>query len=182
MSDHFAVFALDRAPWLDAEVLRERFHRLSAARHPDSASGSTAAFTELNAAWQTLREPATRLRHFLELEHPGAINPKAQPPTQLAELFMAIGSLQQAVQQFRARQTAATSPLTRALLEPTRIALQNLATQLAAQITTQHETAILATRADAASPAKLADTLTTLTFLSKWSDQLRQTKLALQER
>ena len=178
-TDHFAIFALERAPWLEAEVLRERFHRLSAVRHPDAASGSTAAFTELNAAWQILRDPAARIRHFLELEHPSALDQSAQPPAALADLFMEIGALQQAVQQFRVRQTAATSPLTRALLAPARIALQTRAATLAAQLAARHTAAIEVIAG--AAPEQLADTLTALIFLGKWSDQLRQNALTLQE-
>ncbi len=178
-SDHFATFALARAPWLDAAALRERFHRLSAKRHPDAAGGSTGDFTELNAAWQTLRDPAARLRHFLELEHPGVLAQNAQPPGELADLFMDIGSLQQALQQFRARQTAATSPLARALLQPARIALQTRAAALATQITERHAAA---TRAiPGATPGQLATTLTALIFLGKWDDQLHQNALSLQE-
>ncbi len=178
-SDHFAVFALERAPWLDAEVLRERFHRLSAERHPDAASGSTAAFTELNAAWQTLRDPAARLRHYLEITHPGVLVQSAQPPAALADLFMEIGALQQGVQQFRARQNAATSPLARALLAPARIALQTRAAALAAQLAARHTAAIIAITG--AVSEQLADTLAALIFLGKWSDQLRQNALTLQE-
>ncbi len=178
-TDHFAVFGLERAPWLEAEALRERFHRLSAERHPDAASGSTAAFTELNAAWQILRDPAARLRHFLELTHPNVLDQSAQPPAALADLFMEIGALQQAVQQFRARQTAATSPLARALLAPARIALQTRVAALAAQLAARHSTAIEAIAG--AAPEQLAATLTALIFLGKWSDQLRQNALTLQE-
>lgn len=177
--DHFATFALDRAPWLDADALRERFHRLSAERHPDAASGSTADFTELNAAWQTLRDPAARLRHFLELEHPGVLDQNAQPPAGLADLFMDIGSLQQAVQQFRTRQNAATSPLTHALLEPARIALQTRAAALATQLAERHAAAIRAIHG--ATPDQLATTLTALIFLGKWDNQLHQNALNLQE-
>ncbi len=178
-SDHFAVLNLARAPWLDADALRERFHRLSAERHPDAASGSTAAFTELNAAWQILRDPAARLRHFLELEHPGVLDQNAQPPRELADLFMDIGALQQAMQQFRARQTAATSPLNRALQQPTRIALQARAAALAARLTERHAAAIRTIAG--ATPEQLAPTLTALIFLGKWDDQLHQNALSLQD-
>ena len=60
VTDHFAAFDFPRTPWVDADELKEKFHRLSAQRHPDAPGGSDAAFAALNAAWQILREPASR--------------------------------------------------------------------------------------------------------------------------
>ena len=87
MVDHFAVLGIPRTAWVDAEELKTRFHRLSAERHPDAAGGTGAAFTELNAAWQSLREPAGCLRHFLELEHPQLLTTAGQTPAELADII-----------------------------------------------------------------------------------------------
>src|SRR5215472_9636832 len=76
MVDYFALLDEPRRPWLDAEPLKEKFLALSATVHPDrvhnlSETERAAAqerYTELNAAYQCLREPKERLHHLLELE------------------------------------------------------------------------------------------------------------------
>src|SRR2546430_2129411 len=83
-------------------------YKMDAERHPDAAGGDGAAFTELNAAWQALREPAGCLRHFLELEHPDALGSAGQTPAELADLFMDIAAFRQAVQNFAAKYSPAT--------------------------------------------------------------------------
>ncbi len=179
--DHFAVLGIPRAAWVDAEELKTRFHKLSAERHPDAAGGDGAAFTELNAAWQALREPAGCLRHFLELEHPDALvsAATAQAPAELADLFMDIAALRLAAQKFGAKFAAASSPLTKAMLEPERIAMRTKLDALAAELTvrTRHITATL--HDSAATPQHLATALASLVFLGKWSALVAELRLAM---
>ena len=179
MTDHFAAFDLPRAPWVDADVLKEKFHRLSAQRHPDAPGGSDAAFSALNAAWQILREPASCLRHFLELEHPGALAASANTPAELADLFMDIAAFRQDAQRFATRNTAATSPLTRALLEPARIALRARLESLADSVAARIETITVRLRDESLAPEDLAKLLASLAFLGKWSPQLSEARLSL---
>lgn len=76
MTDCFEVLGEARRPWIDVEGLRIRFLTLSAAAHPDRVHGGTVAEREaatvcsaqINAAFNTLREPRDRLFHLLELE------------------------------------------------------------------------------------------------------------------
>ncbi len=70
--DHFAELGQPRRPSLDADALKDHFHRLTAEHHPDIA-GDGGRFTTLNAAYTVLREPAARLRHLLELDAPAAL-------------------------------------------------------------------------------------------------------------
>ena len=177
MVDHFAVLGIPRAAWVDAEELKTRFHRLSAERHPDAAGGNGAAFTELNAAWQALREPAGCLRHFLELEHPDALASAGQTPAELADLFMDIAAFRQAAQKFGAKYSTATSPLTKAVLEAERIALRTRLDALAANIATRTEQNIATLRSDATQPEQLATLLASLVFLAKWTAQLADLRL-----
>ncbi len=184
VTDHFAVLGIPRAAWVDAEELKARFHRLSAVRHPDAAGGSGAAFTELNAAWQALRDPAGCLRHFLELEHPVALAGAATTtaPAELADLFMDIAGLRQTAQKFGAKFAAASSPLTKAMLEPERIALR---ARLAA-LTTELETRTLqitgALRVGTLAAQQIASSLASLVFLGKWAALLAEMRHALQPR
>lgn len=184
MVDHFAVLGIPRASWVDAEELKTRFHRLSAGRHPDAAGGSDAAFTELNAAWQTLRDPAGCLRHFLELKHPAALagaNP-VTAPAELADLFMDIATLRQSAQKFGAKFAAASSPLTKAILEPERLAFRTRTTTLASDLETRTAHITSALRTAALPPQQLATALASLVFLGKWSAQLGELRLTLSPR
>ncbi len=177
--DHFAVLGVPRAAWVDAEELKSRFHKLSAERHPDAMGGNGVAFTELNAAWQALREPAGCLRHFLELEHPDALASAGQTPSELADLFMDIAAFRQAAQKFSAKYSAATSPLTKAVLEAERATLRTRLTALAANVTARTEQSIATLRSDATQPPQLATLLASLVFLAKWMAQLAELRLAL---
>jgi len=179
VTDHFAVLGIPRSPWLDADALKERFHRLSAQHHPDAPAGSGSAFTEINAAWQTLREPAKCLRHYLELEHPGSLAAAAQTPAELADLFMQIAAFRDAMHRFTTRRAAASAPLTRALLESERIALQSRLEDLTADITRRTDGILAALRSGETTPEDLATLLASLVFLGKWAAHLAEARLAL---
>ena len=179
MADHFAVLGIPRAAWVDAEELKTRFHKLSAARHPDAAGGDGAAFTELNAAWQTLRESAECLRHFLELEHPDALASAGQTPAQLADLFMDIAAFRQAAQKFAAKYSAATSPLTKAVLEAERITLHSRLATLAANVEARTTHGVTTLRNAGTQPEQLATLHASLVFLAKWTTQLAELRLGL---
>src|ERR1700722_13850489 len=76
MNDNFALFNEPRRPWIDPDLLKEKFLALSAQFHPDRVHQSSEPerraaserFAEINAAYNCLREPKDRLRHLLELE------------------------------------------------------------------------------------------------------------------
>ena len=181
VTDHFAVLGLPRAAWTQAEELKERFLRLSAQQHPDAAGGSSEMFAKLNAAWQALREPAGCLRHFLELDHPAtlAATPAAHAPVELADLFMDIAALRQTGQKFRAKFATASSPLTRAMLEPERVALRARIATLALEIETRSAEIARAVRAENPTAQQLATALASLVFLGKWSALLAEMQFAL---
>src|ERR1700721_1387663 len=101
MTDCFALFHETRRPWLDPEALKAKFLTLSGQTHPDrfhsAAAGEKEAagrrFAELNAAYNCLREPRTRLQHLLELELGAKPAELQQIPPDLAEVFMGIATL-----------------------------------------------------------------------------------------
>lgn len=181
MTDHFAVFAQPRRPWLDPEALRESFQRAAARHHPD-AGGGEGHFAAINAAHTILREPAARLRHLLALEAPPWPAHSATIPSAVTDLFMQLAATRGTLEHFQKKHAAATSPLARALLAAEKAALlRDLETTLA-RLNTAHETALTELRAlDAAwdSPAaaewdRLANLQTRFAFLAKWSQQLRE--------
>jgi DnaJ-domain-containing protein 1 len=76
MTDFFALLNEPRRPWIEVDLLKEKFLKLSSAVHPDRVHQASAPekkeagerYAELNAAYHCLREPRNRLRHLLELE------------------------------------------------------------------------------------------------------------------
>lgn len=63
MTDAFALLGEERRPWLDPEVLKQRFHEMSGPLHPDRHHGAPEGeredagkrYAELNAAYSVLK-------------------------------------------------------------------------------------------------------------------------------
>ena len=121
MTDYFLLLNEPRRPWLDADLLKQKFLARSANLHPDrihSASEThkveaTKKFTELNAAFNCLAEPKLRLLHLLELEF--GVKPKdiQQIPAALADLFAEVANCCRNTDRFLVEKKQATSPLVR---------------------------------------------------------------------
>jgi curved DNA-binding protein CbpA len=119
MTDFFALFNEPRRPWLDSDSLKQKFLALSANAHPDkihSASGSEKSaaakqFAELNAAYNCLLEPKSRLLHLLQLELGAKPEDIRQIPPALADLFAEIAAVCHNADGFLAGKSKVTSPL-----------------------------------------------------------------------
>jgi curved DNA-binding protein CbpA len=119
MTDNFALLNEPRRPWLDADLLKQKFLALSANVHPDrihsaSESDKTAAtkkFTELNAAFNCLAEPKPRLLHLLELELGAKPKDIQVIPSALADLFAEVSMVCRSADTFLAEKSKVTSPL-----------------------------------------------------------------------
>ena len=168
-----------RRPWLDAGELKNKFHALTALHHPDVA-GAAGDFSALNAAYQALREPATRLRHLLELEWPAGLAGGQDAPPGIADLFMKMGSLQHALHAFRKKQQAASIPLAHAVLAPERLGLVHafeewLAVLNAKEAGLLEELRLLDAGWEAEKPMnRLAALYQGFSYLSKWTGQVRE--------
>ena len=123
MNDHFAALDLPRRPWLDPEEIQRRFHDASSAAHPDRQSqgrdapegASSALFQEINAAYQVLRDPVSRMQHFLELENGVAGSVVEQTPSSLVDTFLDVGAILQRLDRDIAECREAPSPMLKAL-------------------------------------------------------------------
>jgi DnaJ-domain-containing protein 1 len=119
MSDSFTLLNEPRRPWLDAEALKQKFLPLSSAVHPDRThnaseaekQANTARYAELNAAYNTLREPRDRLLHLLELESGAKPKDVQRIPPGTMDLFVEVGQICRDVDAFLAQQKNVTSPL-----------------------------------------------------------------------
>ena len=120
--DYFILLGQPRRPWLDPEVLKQRFLQLSAETHPDrihnqpETERATAHkyHTDLNAAYRCLREPKDRLRHLLELERGKVSSDLQRIPSDLMDVSMEIGSACREADQLITRKASASSSLLKA--------------------------------------------------------------------
>lgn len=188
MLDFYEVLGLPRQPWLDPEALKETYHRRSATLHPDvPGSGDAARFADLNAAFAALKEPASRLRHLSELCGANPARPAGVPPAELGDLFMALAGARRQLDQFRAKQAAASSTLARALLAGDEGSLRQKFVALSCDLESA-EAAVLQElrqldaaweRGDATSREALPSLADRLAYLTRWLTQTREALFSL---
>src|SRR5438552_3749791 len=117
MTDQFALLNQPRRPWLDVDSLKQKFLDLSSKVHPDRVHNSGGAekrsaqahYTDLNAAYTRLREPKSRLLHFLELELGQKPSNVQSIPPDLMDLFLQISQLCREADAFLAEAAAVSS-------------------------------------------------------------------------
>ena len=183
MHDAFALFNLPRHPWLDAAELRDEFHRRSATLHPD-AGGDAEGFATLNAAHQTLSDPASRLRHLLELEAPEILAQSQHIPPALSDRFMRVGSARQSAESFLAKHRAASSPLARALLVGEHAAQAHAIDSALADLEAAQADALASLHEIGGQWRErfpyIARLHAELSYFGKWTAQLRDSRLELE--
>lgn len=119
MTDYFALLNEPRRPWLDAEALKQKFLALSATVHPDRVhnlgeterAAAQERYTELNTAYNCLREPKERLQHLLQLELSAPPANTQRIPSDLMDLSLEVGKLCREADAFLAEKAKVTSPL-----------------------------------------------------------------------
>jgi len=119
MTDNFALLNEPRRPWLDADLLKQKFLALSANLHPDKIHSASDAeknvaakkFAELNVAYNSLLEPKSRLLHLLELELGTKPKDIQTIPSALADLFAEVSMVCRSADTFLAEKNKVTSPL-----------------------------------------------------------------------
>lgn len=119
MIDYFALVNEPRRPWLDTDSLKKKFLTLSAGCHPDrvhsaNESDKEAAqkrYTELNAAYNCLRDHKSRLVHLLELERGAKPKEVQNVPPPLMELFLRVREVCQHADAFLTERAKVDSPL-----------------------------------------------------------------------
>lgn len=177
MADYFAILGQPRRPWLDQDQLKEAFHRLAAQAHPDVAGSQSAEFMLLNTAYNTLRDPKSRLQHLLALEAPEQPTTKQGIPPEVDELFMQVGQQQHAAASFLNKYASAQSPLTKALLSAERFKiLEDLERTLGVLDAQQAQVFEELRKADpVAHVERLGKWSQQLAYLGKWRAQLQET-------
>jgi curved DNA-binding protein CbpA len=119
MMDYFALLNEPRRPWLDADLLKQKFLALASDAHPDRVhnegesekAGVTQHYAELNAAYNCLAAPKLRLLHLLELERGAKPADIQQIPADLADLFAEVANTCRSADVFLVDKSKVTSPL-----------------------------------------------------------------------
>jgi curved DNA-binding protein CbpA len=117
--DYFALLDEPRRPWLEADSLKQKFLKLSARLHPDKISSTNESeksaaskkFAELNAAYNSLSVPKTRLLHLLELELDARPKDIQQIPGGLADIFAEVATMCRQADHFLSEKSQVASPL-----------------------------------------------------------------------
>jgi curved DNA-binding protein CbpA len=175
VTDHFAVLGLARRPLLAEAELKDAYFRLAAEAHPDSKDGNDERFREVQEAFSALSEPASRLRHLMELR--GFEVGKSAPP--LPELFMEVGSAIQSAKDVVNRRERAMQPLMKALVAKDAIGsgakLNGAAAKVAGALKDAHSTlSVLDGRWPEVEASELAVLASRFTYLQKWEGELSE--------
>lgn len=98
VKDAFQSLELPRSAWLDEEEIKRKFYTLSVPCHPDkvhnlpetSKKQAETRFVALNRAFNVLKDPRTRLKHFLELETGRDYSEISEVPDGLTDWFKVV--------------------------------------------------------------------------------------------
>jgi curved DNA-binding protein CbpA len=197
--DHFALLNQPRQPWLDPEQVQASFVALSGELHPDRVHNAppetreeaTRRFAQLNAACQCLKDSKERLRHLLELERGVKVEALERLPFAESDFYFQLGRLCREVDQFLNQRVNRSSPLLAvrwfeeamrwkgrldeqlAVVHGRRAGLESQMRELNAAWEAAPE--LLGNERAAHLPlARLEELYRELSYLARWSDQLRE--------
>jgi len=189
MTDLFALFEEPPRPWLDPGRLKAKYHELTAIHHPDVSNASNAPgdFAEINRAYQTLADPAARLRHLLDLESPGGLSRAQAVPEDVAGFFAPVAEASQGVDAFLKKHAAAASPLAKALLSAEQYQVQERVEETIASLRREQDSLLSRVRdadalwlADRPAALRLLPALwQSLGYIAKWLATLRESLFRL---
>src|SRR5215831_725390 len=119
MTDYFALLKEQRRPWIDPDLLKQKFLAFSAEVHPDRVHGAAESekraaqerYADLNAAYNCLREPKERLTHLIELETGAKPRQVQNVPSELMNAFMEISDVCRGTDAFLNEKDSTSSPL-----------------------------------------------------------------------
>jgi curved DNA-binding protein CbpA len=184
MIDYFALLDQPQIPWLDPDELKEAYHKKTLQAHPDARANALdktdASFADLNEAYQILQDPKRRLHHLLSLHGCAPSSADQTVPQQLHDLFPAVGSLTQRAKLLLEKIQATSNALSRSLLKPQILELQNETNKVRGKIQTLSDASLTQLRetnvAFAENPgdqlADLSELYFAFAYLTRWSAQL----------
>ena len=194
MTDYFSLLDEPRRPWLDISALKQKFLSLSSTLHPDKIhsageserSAATKSFAELNAAYNCLAEPKSRLLHLLQLELGAKPKDVQQIPPALADLFVEVAAACRDSDAFLAEKRKITSPLVQVgffergqewveRLQQTQARLGDLKEKLVAELKSTDTAWASGTAAERKSLlAGLENLYRLFSYLNRWNSQIQE--------
>jgi DnaJ-domain-containing protein 1 len=199
MSDYFALLQETRRPWVDTDALKTKFLALTGDAHPDrfhnaaeaDKAAATQRYSELNAAYQTLRSTKDRLLHLLTLELGAKPREIQNIPPGAMELFVEVGQICKQLDYFLLEKGKSQSPIVKAQLfqrglewtdevQSLQDSLKEQQTALEAELRAMNSAwekapAIGdAARASTLPLARLEEIYRSFSYLNKWTAQLQE--------
>ncbi len=185
MTDYFALLGMPRRAVLDDDFLKEAFVRRSEKLHRET--DTTAELQLLNEAFRILQNPSSRIRHLLELKDGPPISTEAN--SEVAQLF---GQVMRAIEEFDRRFDSAASensPVLRAMhindltaaedgLEAIRISVEKQERRLHDELNGIDRDWLAHGEKQ---QRRLAQIAAELSFLQRWSGQIRERTLRFEE-
>jgi DnaJ-domain-containing protein 1 len=187
MTDFFALFNQPRGPWLEPDLVKEKYHQLTRLAHPDARGHETSfTFEDVNEGYRVLSDPRLRIQHLLELEGARRVTGDRGLPEDLQRLFLRIGSLSHRTQQLRTRM-AVGSALTLSLMEREILELRSQIEQSLGDLMhfyrdclrELHELNDSWEREHASAVPQLQSLHDRISYLSRWIAQLREMQFQL---
>jgi curved DNA-binding protein CbpA len=176
--DPFDRLGLPRRPLLYNEEIGTAYRKLAGEHHPDQNGGEAFQFKELGEAQMILLDPAKRLRALSGIASSGSLPPAA------AAYFPAIATLIQQADSLLEKRSLASNDLGRALLAaPLKMLARDLEAICSrlddwlAQL--NQELVLLDSQWPRHDPVTLNLLADSFSYASRWQNQLRERKLAL---
>jgi curved DNA-binding protein CbpA len=197
ITDLFALLDEPRRPWIDADLLKEKFLARSAQLHPDRIHQAPAAerqsadrqYSALNAAYNCLRDPGRRLQHLLELElgiKPGGV--QSLPPGMM-EFSIEVGRLCRKADDLLKEKDSVNSPVLKvrlfehsqfltdllsALRQSINCRLGELMAELKAMNPAWEATQATTAKREGLSLERLEEIRCVLSYFSRWLEQIQE--------
>ena len=204
MTDNFAVLGQSRRPWLDPELLKAKFHALTATVHPDRVhlsgeqekQAANRCYAELNAAYQCLRDPKDRLHHLLELERGNKLDVLQNISPETMDLSIQVSQICRETDGFLAEKAKVTAPLLKVQLFERGMSLTDRLNLMLGQLDVRREALIVQLRNlnmawETAPPVGSSNRLHVLpcsrlehiyrdiSYLKRWTQQLQERRVGL---
>jgi curved DNA-binding protein CbpA len=188
MTDFFALLDQPRQPWLDSDALKQKYHQLTRAAHPDVRSSEpNVEFESINQAYRVLLDPKQRIHHLLALEGSRPTTAKHAVPAGVEELFLKTGKLAQDSKRALEELGSATGSLSKSLLQSNLLNLRSRTRELLAQLSHVHEKCLVElqklnelwkeNRSEAVTRLQLL--YDQITYLTRWRAQLEEIQFQL---
>ncbi|MEI8294647.1 MAG: hypothetical protein WCG66_11820 [bacterium] len=180
MIDHFAELGLARRAWLEADEVKLRHHALMSESHPDKVGGDGGRAALLNQARRVLENPATRLRHLLELESPDFHSSGKPAPDW--EFFSRTAEATRLAADVATQKASAKSPLARAVAAARATEIQKKLAILQEEVLSRAAALELRTKELAIplqNPQQVSHLVEEWIFVSRWQSLLHEASASL---